>query len=59
MTDLQQVSLALRLSTKRSLVLLDEFGKGTSSSGNKTCRVDLRNRGHERQHLIAWFRSTI
>ncbi|KAG0036136.1 MutS protein msh5 [Podila clonocystis] len=32
MTDLQQVSLALRLSTKRSLVLLDEFGKGTTSS---------------------------
>ncbi|KAF9392186.1 MutS protein msh5 [Podila verticillata] len=32
MTDLQQVSLALRLSTKRSLVLLDEFGKGTTSA---------------------------
>ncbi|KAF9302195.1 MutS protein msh5 [Mortierella antarctica] len=32
MTDLQQVSLALRLSTMRSLVLLDEFGKGTTSA---------------------------
>ncbi|KZT18625.1 hypothetical protein NEOLEDRAFT_1159406 [Neolentinus lepideus HHB14362 ss-1] len=29
MIDLNQVSLALRNSTKRSLILLDEFGKGT------------------------------
>lgn len=33
MIDLNQVSLALRHSTPRSLILLDEFGKGTISSG--------------------------
>lgn len=33
MIDLNQVSLALRNATSRSLVLLDEFGKGTVSSG--------------------------
>ncbi|EJC98525.1 uncharacterized protein FOMMEDRAFT_96519 [Fomitiporia mediterranea MF3/22] len=33
MTDLNQVSLALRNSTPRSLILLDEFGKGTVSRG--------------------------
>ncbi|KLO15985.1 hypothetical protein SCHPADRAFT_238288 [Schizopora paradoxa] len=32
MIDLNQVSLALRHSTPRSLILLDEFGKGTVSS---------------------------
>ncbi|KAG0226923.1 MutS protein msh5 [Mortierella sp. GBA43] len=31
MTDLQQVVLALKMATKRSLVVLDEFGKGTTS----------------------------
>ncbi|TFK52577.1 hypothetical protein OE88DRAFT_1712112 [Heliocybe sulcata] len=34
MIDLNQVSLALRNSTQRSLVLLDEFGKGTVSTGS-------------------------
>ncbi|KAF9949286.1 MutS protein msh5 [Mortierella alpina] len=34
MTDLQQVTLALRMATKRSLVALDEFGKGTTATGN-------------------------
>ncbi|KAI0061404.1 hypothetical protein BV25DRAFT_1870738 [Artomyces pyxidatus] len=32
MIDLNQVSLALRNSTARSLILLDEFGKGTKST---------------------------
>ncbi|PCH37347.1 hypothetical protein WOLCODRAFT_167438 [Wolfiporia cocos MD-104 SS10] len=31
MIDLNQVSLALRNATERSLILLDEFGKGTTS----------------------------
>ncbi|KAI6030817.1 DNA mismatch repair protein MutS [Pisolithus orientalis] len=34
MIDLSQVSLALRNCTSRSLILLDEFGKGTISTGN-------------------------
>ena len=34
MIDLNQVSLALRNSTSRSLILLDEFGKGTLSTGS-------------------------
>ncbi|KAF9348822.1 MutS protein msh5 [Mortierella sp. NVP85] len=32
MTDLQQVVLALKMATERSLVILDEFGKGTTST---------------------------
>ncbi|KAF9476534.1 hypothetical protein BDN70DRAFT_863087 [Pholiota conissans] len=34
MIDLAQVSLALRNCTPRSLILLDEFGKGTLSTGS-------------------------
>lgn len=34
MIDLNQVSLALRNATERSLILLDEFGKGTVSAGS-------------------------
>lgn len=33
MTDLQQVALAMAIATRRSLVVIDEFGKGTDSSG--------------------------
>ena len=33
MIDLNQVSYALRNSTARSLILLDEFGKGTLATG--------------------------
>ena len=33
MIDLQQISLALNLATSRSLIIIDEFGKGTDSSG--------------------------
>ncbi|KAF9289991.1 MutS protein msh5 [Mortierella alpina] len=31
MADLQQVTLALRMATRRSLIALDEFGKGTTA----------------------------
>lgn len=31
MIDLQQISLALSLATRRSLLIIDEFGKGTES----------------------------
>ena len=33
MIDLQQVSSAINLATSRSLLIIDEFGKGTDSSG--------------------------
>ena len=33
MIDLQQISTALSLATNRSLLIIDEFGKGTDSSG--------------------------
>lgn len=33
MIDLQQISVALNLATRRSLLIIDEFGKGTESSG--------------------------
>ncbi|KAF1364822.1 mismatch repair protein 5 [Lizonia empirigonia] len=32
MIDLQQISLALNLATRRSLLIVDEFGKGTNAS---------------------------
>jgi DNA mismatch repair protein MSH5 len=32
MIDLQQISLALSLATRKSLLVIDEFGKGTDSS---------------------------
>lgn len=32
MIDLQQIALAMALSTRRSLVIIDEFGKGTNSA---------------------------
>ena len=31
--DLQQIALAMRLATPRSLLIIDEFGKGTNSNG--------------------------
>lgn len=31
--DLQQIALAINLATHRSLVIIDEFGKGTESTG--------------------------
>lgn len=34
MIDLQQIALAINLATNRSLVIIDEFGKGTGSSGS-------------------------
>lgn len=34
MIDLNQVSLGLRNATPRSLILLDEFGKGTTAAGS-------------------------
>ena len=33
MIDLQQVAKAINLATHRSLILIDEFGKGTDSNG--------------------------
>jgi DNA mismatch repair protein MSH5 len=37
MTDLHQVALATTIATYRSLVIIDEFGKGTDSSGMFPC----------------------
>lgn len=36
MIDLQQVKKALSLATHRSLVIVDEFGRGTDSNGTPT-----------------------
>lgn len=41
MIDLNQVSLALRNMTSRSLLIIDEFGKGTVSSGSSVSRLSL------------------
>ena len=37
MIDLQQISSALCLATHRSLLIIDEFGKGTDANGLPTC----------------------
>lgn len=34
MIDLQQVSSTIHLATNRSLIIIDEFGKGTDAAGN-------------------------
>lgn len=39
MIDLQQVALAMTLATRRSLVIIDEFGKGTESSSTLRCNL--------------------
>jgi DNA mismatch repair protein MSH5 len=52
MIDLQNISLALNLATRRSLLIIDEFGKGTESSGGAglACAVmdHLLSLGNER-----------
>lgn len=57
MIDLNQVSLALRNCTSRSLILLDEFGKGTSSTDGAGlfCGVlkHLLNRGANCPKVLA------
>ncbi|KAJ5058840.1 muts domain V-domain-containing protein [Bipolaris maydis] len=56
MLELQQISLALSLATRRSLLLIDEFGKGTASSDGAglACAVMeyLLNLGSERPKVI-------
>lgn len=41
MIDLQQVALAMTLATHRSLVIIDELGKGTDSSGRTPSKERL------------------
>ncbi|KAL7772159.1 hypothetical protein CFE70_002112 [Pyrenophora teres f. teres 0-1] len=56
MIDLQQISLALSLATRRSLLIIDEFGKGTETSDGAglACAVmeHLLNLGSERPKVI-------
>ncbi len=46
MIDLQQIALAMTLATRRSLVIIDEFGKGTDSSGRIPFFLSQENRLH-------------
>jgi len=56
MLDLQQISLALSLATRRSLLIIDEFGKGTEASDGAglACAVmdHLLSLGAERPKVI-------
>ncbi|KAI5811678.1 muts domain V-domain-containing protein [Peziza echinospora] len=55
--DLQQIARSLRLATRRSLLIIDEFGKGTdvNDGAGLACGVfeHLLNRGPERPKVIA------
>lgn len=57
MIDLQQMSLALNLATRRSLLIIDEFGKGTESSDGAGLAAAifkyLLNRGAESMKVLA------
>lgn len=57
MIDLQQIAISLRLATRRSLLIIDEFGKGTDSSDGAglACGVfeHLLNRGRQRPKVLA------
>ncbi|KAF9961209.1 MutS protein msh5, partial [Modicella reniformis] len=57
MTDLQQVIIALNMATRRSLVILDEFGKGTASTDGAGvfCGVieHFAKMQHERPRVLA------
>lgn len=57
MIDLQQISLALSSATRRSLLIIDEFGKGTASSDGAglACAVmeHLLNLDGERPKVVA------
>ncbi|KAG0641233.1 muts domain V-domain-containing protein [Tuber brumale] len=57
MIDLQQISSSLRLATRRSLLIIDEFGKGTDSSDGAglACSVfeNLLSRGKDRPKVIS------
>ena len=37
MIDLQQISSAINMATNRSLLIIDEFGKGTDAAGTLVC----------------------
>ncbi|KAJ4354823.1 hypothetical protein N0V95_003508 [Ascochyta clinopodiicola] len=56
MIDLQQISLAINLATRRSLLIIDEFGKGTDASDGAglACAVMeyLLSLKHERPKVI-------
>jgi DNA mismatch repair protein MSH5 len=56
MLDLQQISLSLGLATRRSLLIIDEFGKGTESSDGAglACAVmeHLLSVGSERVKVV-------
>ena len=41
MIDLQQISLALTLATPRSLLVIDEFGKGTEAYGSISKQITI------------------
>eukprot|EP00698_Gefionella_okellyi_P022632 TRINITY_DN751_c0_g1_i9.p1 TRINITY_DN751_c0_g1~~TRINITY_DN751_c0_g1_i9.p1 ORF type:complete len:665 (-),score=83.81 TRINITY_DN751_c0_g1_i9:1097-3091(-) len=42
MLDLHQLAIMLRASTKRSLLIVDEFGKGTAASGTRPVFMTIR-----------------
>ncbi|KAF8420824.1 DNA mismatch repair protein MutS [Tirmania nivea] len=55
--DIQQIALSLHLATRRSLLIIDEFGKGTdvNDGAGLACGVfeHLLNRGVERPKVVA------
>jgi DNA mismatch repair protein MSH5 len=56
MIDLQQVALSMNLATRRSLIVIDEFGKGTKSSDGASLACGVfeyfLNSGHNRPKVL-------
>lgn len=58
MIDLQQVSLAVNSATNRSLLIIDEFGKGTDAHGKRSfhqyCLSRLLSHNASNNHRWGW-----
>ena len=58
--DLNQIALMLRCSTKRSLLLIDEFGKGTNSSdGIALLAATIRSLASRSIHVLFLYKALI
>lgn len=55
MNDLQQISLDLKQATSRSLLVIDEFGKGTNESGLLISLSSISGSVSKWKYPIRWY----